>query len=138
MIHPEYLYMAAATAPAVLLAGVATWALFRQSKQGGEVETQAAPMPAPEELDPIAVTALTAHAAPMIVNPTSEQEISFAAYRADAIARDCEQRKAEGRERHPEYAAMRAEAMAYAWMLCRGGRWTEDHVRTLSERLKWQ
>lgn len=136
MTHVEYLYMAAATAPAALLVGISTWALFRQKRQG--VETPPPPMPGAEALDPIAVTALTAHAAPMIVNPTSEQEIAFAAYRADAIARDCEQRKAEGRERHPEYAAMRAEAMAYAWMLCRGGRWTEDHVRTLAERLKWQ
>ena len=136
MISPEHLYIAAATAPAVLLLGLAAWGFSRQRKQG--IEPPPPPMPASEELDPIAVTALTAHANPMIVNPTSEQEISFAAYRADAIARDCEQRKAEGRERHPEYAAMRAEAMAYAWMLCRGGRWTEDHVRTLAERLKWQ
>lgn len=136
MISPEHLYMAAAVAPAVLLIGLATWGFSRQRKQG--VEPPPPPEPHDQPLTAEAAAPFVPRANPMTVNPTSEQEISFAFYRADAIARDNEQRRDEGRPQHPEYEQMKAEAMTYAWMLVRAGRYTEDHVRALAERLKWR
>lgn len=46
-------------------------------------------------------------------------------YRFGAIWRDREQRKAEGRERHPEHDRLNGEAMQLAGTLVQAGRWTQ-------------
>lgn len=73
---------------------------------------------------------------PIVVNPGDAEQVRFAAYRADAIARDHEQRRAEGRARHPEFDRMRGEAMMYAHMLVQAGKWGAAEVALLEERLR--
>ena len=69
---------------------------------------------------------------PIVINPTDEQGLNFAEYRANAIARDREQRT----ERHPEHDSMTSEAMMYAHMLVAAKMWSEAELKKLEERLK--
>lgn len=69
------------------------------------------------------------------INPTDEHQQVYAEYRADTIARDIEQRREECREPHPEHNQIVAEAMLYAWILVRGGKWTADDIAALQQRL---
>jgi hypothetical protein len=75
-------------------------------------------------------------AAPIVVNPTDEEGLKFAEYRADAIARDIEQRKNEERELHPEHDQMVAEAMMYGHMLVQAKKWTLEHIEALKDRVR--
>jgi hypothetical protein len=75
-------------------------------------------------------------ARPFSLNPSASEAMKFAAYRADAIARDHEQRLAEGRERHPEFTKMRAEAMQHAYALVGAGLWADEDVAQLTARLE--
>lgn len=89
---------------------------------------------APPEAEPVpAAPAIVAQ--PIEVNPGDHAQTRFAMYRADAIARDHEQRVAEGRPRHPEFAKVKAEAMMYAHMLLAGGHWAKSDLDALEARL---
>jgi hypothetical protein len=92
-----------------------------------------APLPDPPPVDP-GVFATLARAPTF--NPNDEQQVVFAEYRADAIAREIEQRREDGREAHPEHDQIVAEAMSYAWMLVKAGKWTTEHVSALALRLR--
>jgi hypothetical protein len=81
-------------------------------------------------------TTASLSASGVVLNPDADEALKFAAYRADAIARDHEQRREEGRDPHPEIKAMRAEAMSLAWDLVRAGVWTQEHVADIEARLK--
>lgn len=73
---------------------------------------------------------------PVVIDPSPEQDLEFASYRADAIARDIEQRRAEGRQEHPDKDIMIAEAMGYGYMLIQHGKWTQDKLASLEGRLR--
>jgi hypothetical protein len=75
-------------------------------------------------------------ARPVVIDPAPDEAQAIAAYRAGAIARDHEQRKAEGREKHPEIARMRAEAMMHAYALVGAGLWNDEDVARLAARLE--
>lgn len=74
-------------------------------------------------------------ASPPVFNPSRTDEVEFAEYRANAIARDVEQRREDGREQHQQHDQIIGEAMAYAWMLQAAGRWTRNQVIELEKRL---
>jgi len=74
-------------------------------------------------------------AQPIVVNPTPAQDAGFAAYRCDAICRDIEQRKAEGREKHREHSQIVGEAKMYAHSLQASAIWTEQQVADFVARL---
>lgn len=74
-------------------------------------------------------------AQPIEVNPSDHASARFAAYRADAIARDHEQRVATGAPKHPEFARLKAEAMMYAHLLLAGGHWAKAELDALERRL---
>ena len=92
--------------------------------------TPAAP---PPPIDPALFTTI---ARAPVFNPNDDQQIQFAAYRADAIAREIEQRRSETRQPHPEHDQIVAEAMSYAWMLVKAGKWTRENVDALARRLR--
>lgn len=93
---------------------------------------RAQPAEPPPPIDPAALGAIARSAN---FNPTDDQQIVFAAYRADAIAREVEQRRETGM-RHAEHDKIVAEAMAYGWMLVGAGEWTPENVQALQRRLK--
>jgi hypothetical protein len=95
---------------------------------GADPEPSAA-APAPSA-PAVGLTAL-----PIEVNPCDHAQARFAMYRADAIARDHEQRLAEGRPQHPEWYRMKAEAMMHAHMLLAGGHWARSDLDALERRL---
>lgn len=70
---------------------------------------------------------------PIVVNPSPDEQ--WAAYRADAIARDIEQRVAEGRPRHPQYDQLVAEAKMYGAKLVAARVWTAEQLTALEARL---
>jgi hypothetical protein len=72
---------------------------------------------------------------PIMINPTDHENLLFAIYRADAIAREIEQRRAEYREQHPEHEKMQAEALMYAHLLIQAGQWNREHMLDLAARL---
>ena len=91
-----------------------------------------APEAAPEpEAAPVAAVAV----APIVINPTNEQAVKHAAYRADAIARDIEQRRAAG-ETRPDHDRMVAQALSHAHGLVAAGKWTDADVKKLEARLR--
>lgn len=69
-----------------------------------------------------------------LINAAGDDELAAAAYRADAIAREIEQRREEGRPEHPDHHQMVCEAMAHAWRLVGAGKWTRQHVNELEAR----
>lgn len=89
------------------------------------------PQPPPIEAETLATVARAA-----TFNPTDDQQIIFAAYRIDAIAREIEQRRAERREAHPEHDQIVAEAMCYGWMLVKAGKWKREDIASLQLRLR--
>lgn len=72
---------------------------------------------------------------PAVFNPTPSQDLEFAKYRSDAIARCLEQRREEGLDLHTDHDFMRAEALAYAWNLVGAKLWTEEDVLNLKNRI---
>jgi hypothetical protein len=88
--------------------------------------------PLPENVDPQVFK--TVAQAP-VFNPSDDEHLKFAHYRADAIARELEQRAAERREPHPEQERMVGEAMELGWRLVRAGRWTSRDCHALHARL---
>lgn len=70
-----------------------------------------------------------------IFNPSQTEHVEIAEYRANAIARDIEQRREEGRESHAQEDQIMCEAMSYAWMLMNAGRWSRAQVIELEKRL---
>lgn len=116
----------------VRVMGVLTWL-----RRGGPLDTaKRAPEPiAPPAPPPIDPAVFTTIARAPVFNPTEDQQVVFAQYRADAIAREVEQRRAMGRPAHPEHDRIVAEAMSYGWMLVAATKWTLDNVRALQARL---
>lgn len=82
---------------------------------------------------PVAPEAFVMSAKAPVFNPSDAEQIFFAEYRADAIAREIEQR--DRSNPHPDEQKMVAEAMAYAWMLKGAGRWSARQVHDLEIRL---
>lgn len=80
-----------------------------------------------------AVTGFSGHG--VIINASDRMAIDHAKYRADALARDIEQRRTEGSQRTDHSEAV-AQALAHAYALLAAGEWTEDEVDSLSARLK--
>lgn len=70
------------------------------------------------------------------VNPDHDDRALFSVYRADAIARDVEQRRAEGRGAHPQHDALLAEALARGWAAVAAGLWKPGDVTRLQARLE--
>jgi hypothetical protein len=89
---------------------------------------------APKELPRAVVKAAVVTQGP-VINPDSG-DVYYAEYRADAIARCIEQRRAEGVDLHPEHTQLFSEAMTYGWRLVQAGKWTTDQVETLRKRLE--
>ena len=87
-----------------------------------------------EEAPPVPIK-LGLEPLPIVLNPDIESNLKFAAYRLDAIARDTEQRVAEGRPRHKEHSALCAEARMYAHMLMAANRFTNLDMENLERRL---
>lgn len=74
-------------------------------------------------------------AQPIVVNPNPAENQDFAAYRADAICREIEQRKQENRPLHPQHSQIVGEAKMYAHSLQAAGVWAEDRVASFIARL---
>lgn len=71
---------------------------------------------------------------PPVFNPLPNDH-EHSAYRADAIARDIEQRREEGRGPNVDHDKMVAEAMSHAWSLHGIGKWTQQDIDALKTRL---
>jgi hypothetical protein len=103
-------------------------ALFRSKKPAPPVE---APPVEPAPVEPFKVVANP----PVIGTVPDEVSLATAHYRADAIAREIEQRRDEGRPLHDDHNTMVAEAMSHAWRLVGAGKWDRDYVAVLQARL---
>ncbi len=69
-----------------------------------------------------------------ILNPSSDNSVEFGRYRADAIAREIEQRRNDKQPQHPEHDFIVGEAMAYAWLQF-GRSWTLNDVKAFQARI---
>lgn len=94
------------------------------------------PPPAPPPLPETTAEVIRVVAQAPLFNPSDEDHLKAAAYRADAIARDFEQRRSEAREAHPDQLQMVGEAMSHAWRLFGAGKWTREDVSGLANRLR--
>lgn len=95
---------------------------------------RAKPAEVPEPLPLIDPSAFQAIAKAPVLNPNGVEQLGYAAYRLDAIARCVEQRREDG-DLHPEHDDIVAEAMIYGWMLVRAGKWTYEELRVFAQRL---
>jgi hypothetical protein len=95
----------------------------------------AAPPAPPPPLPETTAAAMQVVVNAPLINASDDDSLKAAAYRADAIAREIEQRLAEAREAHPDQDKMIAEAMAHAWRLVASSKWTREHVASLEARL---